>query len=90
MDKKKVWIQVDEIIKVLNAGCVFLDFPLEKNLEDYIISDQDQLEKDKEEINGKKKLPGRVGGLSISTHIGNSPIGKKDGPLKLGNLNVQN
>jgi hypothetical protein len=32
MDKKKTWDQVDEIIKVLNTGCQYLDFPVETDL----------------------------------------------------------
>ena len=45
MDKKKTWQQVDEIIKVLNAGCRYLDFPLDKDLKDYIVeASQGQVE----------------------------------------------
>ena len=32
MDKMKTWDQVDQIIKVLNSGCEYLDFVDEKTL----------------------------------------------------------
>ena len=37
-DKKKTWEQVDEIIKVLNTGCIYLDFPKDTEVSKYMVS----------------------------------------------------
>ena len=38
-DKKKTWEQVDQIIDVLNTGFVYLDFPIEKEINKYLVAD---------------------------------------------------
>jgi hypothetical protein len=49
MDKKKTWEQVDQIIKVLNTGCMYLDFPKDKNLmEMMVLVEEEKKEKSKE------------------------------------------
>lgn len=39
-DKKKTWEQVDEIISVLNTGCNYLDFPIEKEVSKYFVANE--------------------------------------------------
>lgn len=41
MDRRKTWEQVDEIIKVLGVGCAYLDFPVDKDVEKYMVVDED-------------------------------------------------
>ena len=39
MDKDRTWKQVDEIIRLLDNGCEFLDFPREADQKKNILSD---------------------------------------------------
>ena len=42
MDKKKTWEQVNEIIKVLDVACKYLDFPGNKTAKDFLVQDREQ------------------------------------------------
>lgn len=37
MDRKKSWEQVDQIIKILNTGTTFLDFPADEIISKYVV-----------------------------------------------------
>lgn len=53
MDKKKTWEQVDQIIKVLNVGCRYLDFPIQKQ-NAVFSTDERQKQLDRAEIYGEE------------------------------------
>ena len=59
MDKKKTWTQVDQIIKVLNIGCKYLDFPV--NLDhDVLSSNEEQKALDRAEYGEDPKKGDRL------------------------------
>jgi len=56
MDKERTWVQVDQIISLLNSACKFLDFPSEYYLNQYkaIEDDKGRLVNQKEMTDYKK------------------------------------
>lgn len=62
MDKKRTWEQVDEIIKVLSVGQTYLDFPVGKDISEYVKNEvvpaSQRYKKEDSFMNGSNKMFG--------------------------------